>query len=166
MKSIVTDLSRRAFVERFVKTFLGVSLLPGLGALRAAGTPPRARAKSVIFLYLRGGLSHIDTFDPKPGRSEMGGVGAIGTSADGVQVSEWFPLMAQQMHHVSLVRSMTSTQGIHELGTYSAHTSHFMTPTIRHPSLGSWAAKLIGSQNRFLPSNVLINGSPQHSGSD
>ena len=165
MKSIVTDLSRRAFVERFVKTFLGVSLLPGLGALRAAGTPPRARAKSVIFLYLRGGLSHIDTFDPKPGRSEMGGVGAIGTSADGVQVSEWFPLMAQQMHHVSLVRSMTSTQGIHELGTYSAHTSHFMTPTIRHPSLGSWAAKLIGSQNRFLPSNVLINGSPQHPGS-
>ncbi len=67
MKSIMSDLSRRAFVERFVKTFLGVSLLPGLGALRGAGAPPRARAKSVIFLYLRGGLSHIDTFDPKPG---------------------------------------------------------------------------------------------------
>ena len=165
MKSIITDLSRRAFVERFVKTFLGVSLLPGLGALRGAGAPPRARAKSVIFLYLRGGLSHIDTFDPKPGRPEMGGVQAIGTSADGVQVSEWFPRMARQMHHVSLVRSMTSTQGIHELGAYSAHTSHFMTPTIRHPSLGSWAAKLIGSQNRFLPGNVLINGSPQHPGS-
>ena len=165
MKSIITDLSRRAFVERFVKTFMGVSLLPGLGALRAAGTPPRARAKSVIFLYLRGGLSHIDTFDPKPGRAEMGGVKAIGTSADGVQVSEWFPRMARQMHHVSLVRSMTSTLGIHELGTYSAHTSHFMTPTIRHPALGSWAVKLLGSENRLLPGNVLINGSPQHPGS-
>ena len=165
MKSTLNDFTRRAFVERFVKTFLGVNLLPGLGRLNATGTSSGGKAKSVIFLYLRGGLSHIDTFDPKPGRPEMGGVQAIGTSADGVQVSEWFPRMARQMHHVSLVRSMTSTLGIHELGTYSAHTSHFMTPTIRHPALGSWAVKLLGSENRLLPGNILINGSPQHPGS-
>ena len=162
MNSILTDLSRRAFVERFAKAAFGVSLLPASGALRAAERTVGGKAKSVIFLYLRGGLSHIDTFDPKPGMPEMGGVRAIATSADGVQISEWFPRMAKQMHHLSLIRSMTSTQGIHDRGNYLAHTSYFMTPTITHPSLGSWAVKLLGSANTVLPGNILINGSSQH----
>jgi hypothetical protein len=162
MNSILTDIGRRVFVERFAKAVFGVSLLPTSGAVRAAETKVGGKAKSVIFLYMRGGLSHIDTFDPKPGKSEMGGVRAIATSADGVQISEWFPRMAKQMHHVALVRSMTSTQGIHDRGTYLAHTSYFMTPTITHPSLGSWTVKQIGSENAVLPGNILINGSPQH----
>ncbi len=162
MNSILTDIVRRAFVERFAKAVFGVSLLPANGAVRAAENKVGGKAKSVIFLYMRGGISHIDTFDPKPGKPEMGGVGAIATSADGVQISEWFPRMAKQMHHVALVRSMTSTQGIHDRGTYLAHTSYFMTPTITHPSLGSGAVKQIGSSNTVLPGNILINGSPQH----
>ena len=162
MNSILTDLNRRAFVERFAKAVFGVSLLPASGALQAAERTVGGKAKSVIFLYLRGGLSHIDTFDPKPGMPEMGGVRAIATSADGVQISEWFPRMAKQMHHLSLIRSMTSTQGIHDRGNYLAHTSYFMTPTITHPSLGSWAVKLLGSANTVLPGNILINGSSQH----
>jgi hypothetical protein len=162
MNSDLTDISRRAFVERFAKAVFGVSLLPSFSGLRAAESKLGGKAKSVIFLYLRGGISHVDTFDPKPGKSEMGGVQAIATSADGVQISEWFPRMAKQMHHVSLLRSMTSTQGIHDRGTYLAHTSYFMTPTITHPSLGSWAVKLLGSANAVLPGNILINGSPQH----
>lgn len=162
MKSDLKNISRRAFIERFAKAVFGVSLLPSFSGLRAAESKLGGKAKSVIFLYLRGGISHIDTFDPKPGKPEMGGVQAIATSADGVQISEWFPRMAKQMHHVSLLRSMTSTQGIHDRGTYLAHTSYFMTPTITHPSLGSWAVKLLGSANAVLPGNILINGSPQH----
>ena len=162
MNSDLRDISRRAFMERFAKAVFGVSLLPSFSGLRAAESKLGGKAKSVIFLYLRGGISHIDTFDPKPGKPEMGGVQAIATSADGVQISEWFPRMAKQMHHVSLLRSMTSTQGIHDRGTYLAHTSYFMTPTITHPSLGSWTVKLLGSANTVLPGNILINGSPQH----
>ncbi len=162
MNSLLKDISRRAFVERFAKAVFGVSLLPASSALRASESKIGGKAKSVIFLYMRGGISHIDTFDPKPGRPEMGGVQAITTSADGLQISEWFPNMAKQMHHVSLIRSMTSTQGIHDRGTYLAHTSYFMTPTIAHPSLGSWAVKLLGTVNPVLPGNILINGSPQH----
>lgn len=162
MKSPLTDIGRRVFLERFAKAVFGVSLLPAAPSLKAAAPQANARAKSVIFLYLRGGISHIDTFDPKPGKAEMGGVKTIPTSADGVQISEWFPRMAKQMHHVSLVRSVTSTQGIHDRGTYLAHTSYMMTPTITHPSLGTWAAKLAGSANPVLPANILINGSPQH----
>ena len=162
MKSILTDINRRTFVESFAKAVFGVSLLPSFGTTHAAENKVGGKAKSVIFLYMRGGISHIDTFDPKPGKPEMGGVKAIKTSADGIQISEWFPNLAKQMHHVSLVRSMTSTQGIHDRGTYLAHTSYFMTSTITHPSLGSWAVKQIGSANAVLPGNILINGSPQH----
>jgi uncharacterized protein (DUF1501 family) len=165
MGTTTTDLTRRAFVERFAKTFLGVSLIPSATGLRAAGPTDGGTAKSVIYLYLRGGLSHIDTFDPKPGRPEMAGVRASTTSADGVQVSEWFPRLSRQMHHICLVRSMTSTQGVHDRGNYLAHTSYDATPTIAHPALGSWAVKLLGSENPLLPGNILINGSPQHPGS-
>lgn len=161
MNTLRTPASRRTFIEWFAKGFLGVKLM-GMAPLRAALARPGGKAKNVIYIYLRGGLSHIDTFDPKPGRAEMAGVGAIKTSADGVQISEWLPRMAKQMHQVALVRSMTSTQGVHERGNYLAHTSYFQTPTISHPALGTWALKRMGSENPLLPGNVLINGSPQH----
>lgn len=162
MNQLPSEISRRRFVESFAKTFLGVNLLNW--APRAAMAAP-VKAKNVIYLYLRGGLSHVDTFDPKPGRPEMAGVEAIDTSVPGVQVGAWLPKLARQMHHVSLVRSMTSTQGVHERGNYLAHTSYFQTPTIGHPALGSWAVKRLGSGNPLLPGNILINGSPQHPGS-
>jgi hypothetical protein len=164
MPTLPTEISRRRFVEAFAKSALGVSLLSTLPQASAAERR-LPQAKSVIYLYLRGGISHVDTFDPKPGRPEMAGVQAIETSAPGVQVSEWFPQFARQMHHVSLVRSMTSTQGVHDRGNYLAHTSYYLTPTIAHPALGTWALKLLGSANPLLPGNILINGSPQHPGS-
>ena len=163
MKLAPDPLSRRRFVEWFARGVLGVKL----AGAAAHGSPPagrRARADHVIYLFLRGGLSHVDTFDPKPGREEMAGVGAIGTSADGVRISEWFPRLARNMHHVALVRSMTSTQGVHERGNYLAHTAFFQSPTITHPALGAWALRLLGPSAGGLPGNILINGSPQHPG--
>ena len=164
MRDTDTDLSRRRFMERFAHVFYGVGIASVAGNTAAAGAAP-GRAKQVIAINLRGGLSHVDTFDPKPGRDVMAGVRAIATSADGVQVSEWFPKLAQQMHHVALVRSMTSTQGVHERGAYLAQTSYFQTPTIGHPSLGTWAIRKLGTGNARLPGFVLVNGSPQHPGS-
>ncbi len=164
MPTIDTDFSRRRFMERFAKSFLGVGI-GGLAGRVSAAPPAGGRAKQVIAIYLRGGISHVDTFDPKPGRPEMAGVEAIATSADGVQVGAWFPKLARQMHHVALVRSMTSTQGVHDRGAYLAQTSYFQTPTIAHPSLGTWTLKKLGTVNPLLPGFVLVNGSPQHPGS-
>lgn len=158
------ESSRRRFLERFLQTALGVRLL-NCAPQASAAEPTTRRAKNVIYIYFRGGISHIDTFDPKPGRSEMGGVEAIDTTAAGVQISSWFPQLAKQMHHVALVRSLTSTMGVHERGNYLAHTSYFQTPTIGHPALGAWALRRLGSENSLLPGNILINGSPQHPGS-
>jgi hypothetical protein len=161
------DLSRRSFLEWFARMSCGVTLGGvALESAAAAAQPARVpRAKHVIALYLRGGLSHVDTFDPKPGRAEMGGVKPIATSADGVQVGDWFPRLASQMHHVALVRSMTSTQGVHERGTYLARTNYFQTPTITHASFGSWVYRRLGTENKLLPGFVLVNGNPMHPGS-
>lgn len=161
------EISRRRFMSWFARSMLGVQVLGGgLRSSRAAtGTLAKpGRAKNVIHLFLRGGLSHIDSFDPKPGKTEMAGVKAIGTSAEGIQVSEWFPRLARQMHHVSLVRSITSTQGVHARGTYLAHTSYMQTATMVHPALGAWAVDQLGSVNPRLPGNVLICGNSQHPG--
>ena len=162
------DFSRRQFMGWFARAALGVQLLGELrgSAFAAAAAVPKkgGKAKNVIHLYLRGGLSHVDSFDPKPGKPEMAGVKAIASSADGIQVSEWFPRLARQMHHVSLVRSMTSTQGVHARGTYLAHTSYFQTATTVHPAMGAWAVEQLGSLNPRLPGNVLICGNSQHPG--
>ena len=154
-------MNRRQFIKDFARSCFGVSILPNLLHAEPLGS---LKAKNVIYLYLRGGLSHVDTFDPKPGRPEMGGVEAINTSADAVQIGAWFPKLAKQMHHVSLVRSMTSTQGVHDRGNYLARTSYFQTPTITHPTLGAWAFHELGTNNPQLPGNILINGSSSHPG--
>jgi hypothetical protein len=182
MENLRDDVSRRRFLHAFAQATLGVSVLdgalsgaeiaaPSVGAEKLApaaasiGRKAVGRAKNVIYVYFRGGISHIDTFDPKPGRPEMGGVKPIDTDVAGLQISEWLPNLARRMHQVALVRSMTSTQGVHERGNYLAHTSYFQTPTISHPALGAWALTRLGSENKLLPGNVLINGSPQHPGS-
>src|SRR5688572_30291749 len=100
MRRLHDEPTRRRFLEHFCKTTFGVAVLGTLPG--AASAADRAgKAKAVIYVYLRGGLSHIDTFDPKPDRPEMAGVKTIRTSAPGVQVSEWLPKLAAQMHRVA-----------------------------------------------------------------
>lgn len=74
MTSTLTDISRRVFIERFAQAAFGVSFLSTGSALCADQKKLGGKAKSTIVLYLRGGVSHVDTLDPKPGKPEMGGV--------------------------------------------------------------------------------------------
>ena len=94
MPAIDTDFSRRSFIEWFARSFFGVGV-GSLASRASAAAPAGGHAKQVIAIYLRGGMSHVDTFDPKPGRPEMAGVQAIATSADGVQIGSWFPKLAR-----------------------------------------------------------------------
>ena len=164
--------SRRAFVGGAAKTFLGVSALSQLGD-RAFAAPGKdasvakqvATAQNVIYLYMTGGMSHLDTFDPKPENKDvMGLTTAINTNAEGAQISNYLPLMARQMNKVSLVRSMTSTQGAHEQGQYFQHTSYTLRSSIRHPSMGAWLQKFQGKGNPTLPGSVMIGNDSRHPG--
>lgn len=152
------EISRRDFAQQIAKAYLGVNALI-YGDQLIAKTVNVPTARHVIFLNMSGGMTHIDTFDPKPDNKEvMGETEAINSSADGIQLGHWLPKTAQQMHLASLVRSVNSNQGAHEQANYLLHTSYQKRGTIIHPSMGSWVSKLCGKLNKNLPDNVKING--------
>ncbi len=164
IKKVTDPFTRRSFVTGAAKSFLGLgamslmSQLAGAAESRGLGLDSKAKAKSVIYLYMNGGMSHIDTFDPKPGSETQGPVESIKTSADGIRVTEYLPNMAKQMKHVEVINSMNSTQGAHEQGRYFMHTSYSKRGTITHPDMGAWSAYHLGKMNKSLPANVKIGG--------
>jgi hypothetical protein len=141
---------------------LGVGLLPLTGNyIHADDLGPSkimARARSVIYLNMSGAMSHVDTFDPKPGTDQAGPVEAIHTSADDIILSQYLPTIAQHMHNAALVRSVTSNQGAHMQAGYLMHTSYQKRGTISHPTFGSWVAKLKGKLNSTIPGFVKVGG--------
>lgn len=155
---MLDELSRRNFAKQIAKSYLGVSALV-YGSELTGNATRIPTARHVIFLNMTGGMSHVDTFDPKPNNKEvMGETAAINTSADGIQLGHWLPKTAQQMHLGSLVRSINSNQGAHDQANYLLHTSYQKRGTIIHPSMGSWVSKQCEKLNETLPDNVKING--------
>ena len=169
--SLFTDeLNRRRFVSLAAKSFLGVSILPwasnhslsgaGLGLNRPLNHAPKA--KNVIYLYMSGGMTHLDTFDPKTGTETGGPTQTIKTNADGVQLAENLPLLANHTEKIAVVRGMTSTKGAHQQGNYFMHTSYAQRATIVHPSMGAWMTRLDGRFNPTLPGAVVVGGGSRH----
>jgi hypothetical protein len=163
------ELTRRQFLTNAARAYLGVHLFPMLGGTLASAAPEAAlkggTAKSVIYLYMSGGMSHIDTFDPKPKKKEvMGKTEAIPTKADGVMSGHYLKKTAEVMDKVCVINSMNSTQGAHEQGSYAMHTSYNLRGTIKHPSLGSWVLKLGGRIHPELPGFVAVNSAPELAG--
>ena len=104
------------------------------------GAPVKARAKSVIQIFLWGGMSHNDTWDPKPdsGYEYMGDFRtAIPTNVDGIQIGELFPQLAKQADKYSLIRSMTHRNNGHETAAYLMQTAHTPGERLAYPSVGA-----------------------------
>jgi uncharacterized protein (DUF1501 family) len=120
-----------------------------------AAAAPRARA--CIVLWLNGGPSHIDTFDPKTGPTG-GRFKAIKTRAPGMALCEHLPKLAEHGNELAIVRSMSSKEGNHARAQYYVHTGYAPNPTIVHPSLGSWACARLGAPQAELPPFVSIGG--------
>lgn len=166
MKSRTDELTRRRFMARTARTFLGVGLLPGVfpNRVSAAESPkPGGSAKNVIYLYMDGGMSQVDSWDPKSGEV-AGPTKTIQTSADGILLGEYLPRTARQMHHGAVIRSLSSTQGAHDQGNYYMHTSYEMRGTIVHPSMGAWLSKFNGPGNPTLPASVYVGNASRHPG--
>ena len=145
-------MNRREFADTAAKTFLGVTAAPLIASGERLPT-----AKNVIYLYMNGGMTHLDTFDPKPGAETQGPTKAIRTNVDGLIISENFPKLAHVMDKVAIIRSMSSTTGAHGEGQYLFHTSYKPRNTIKHPFLGAWVTKLQGKYNKTLPGSVGIS---------
>ena len=147
-------LSRRMFVGAAAGTFLGMNVRT---LVARAGEDRKATAEHVILFWNGGGMSHIDTFDPKPGRDVQGDLDPIKTSVPGVQISEIFPLLAKQMKHVALIRSIAGQNGDHGRATYQLQTSYAQSANLQHPGIGSVVVherKTLGD----LPAYVTVGG--------
>ncbi len=152
------------------KTFLGVSLFPG-AAFAAGGNdrklPVRKNpAKKIIYLYMSGGMSHLDTFDPKPDAASeyRGNLGVIKTSADGVRISEYLPRIARHMDKGAIINSLHSRTGAHAQARYLMRTNYDKRGTIKHPHMGAWLLKYQDRINKQLPGFVSINSGSRSAG--
>ncbi len=162
------EISRRSFVERMAQAAFGISLLPFLPGenLLAAEAVADARgsgfgkAKAVIMLQLSGGLSQIDSFDPKTGASKGPG-DAVNTKAD-FQISSFLPETAKIADKITVIRSMTAKVGVHEPARYLMRTGFEKRGTVVHPTLGAWAQNYLGASHQTLPSSVCINRPSNH----
>ena len=159
------ECTRRELMIKMAKSAFGISLAPMLGqsvATAAEFVPNRPRsAKSVILLMMSGGMSHLDTWDVKPGNDKvMGETKIIDTSLSGIKLSENLPKSAKQMHHMVLMNGMSTNQGAHEQGQYVMQRSYDMRGTIVHPAMGSWVMRLAGKRNENIPGFVSVSGDP------
>ena len=139
---------------------LGLSfMMPTLSA-KAADKRGKERQKSLIVLYMAGGPSQLETFDPHPG-SEIGGLAkAIPTQNTELKICDLYPRTAEQIHHLSVIRSMVSKEGDHERGTYLLKTGYRPDPTLKHPSLGAIAAHELPNEDIDIPMHVTLGGGP------
>ncbi|HSI33033.1 MAG: DUF1501 domain-containing protein [Phycisphaerae bacterium] len=156
------QFNRRTFLA---STAAGVGLGGWLGRLAAAAPDGGKRVKSCILLWMAGGPSHIDTFDPKPeGPADVRGeFKAIETSVSGVRISEHFPRFAKLMQHAAILRGMSTQESDHKLATYHLHTGYQnRAGAVSFPSLGAIVAKELGKRDVALPNYITIGrGSPE-----
>ncbi len=159
------EISRRSFFQYGVSSFLGLVALQHFGATGNAQIENIIpSAKRCIVMFMSGGPSQLDTFDPKqPSEKNSGPFLPIPTSVNGVEISEHLPHVAEQAHHLSIIRSMVSREGNHERARYLLHTGYAPGGAVRHPTLGSLTSYYLDDDESKLPSCVNIN-SPTYSG--
>jgi hypothetical protein len=132
-------LNRRRFLAGTTGGFFAYALRNGSADLFAQES--RARAKRCLVLWMDGGPSQIDTFDPKPGVETGGDFKAIDTAAAGVRIGEPLPQIARRMKKLSIVRSIQSKEGDHLRGQYLFHTGYPLLEGFARPSAGSVVSK-------------------------
>ena len=158
-------ISRREVFGHVARATLGVGLLPAVSRqLAAAANGTKAHAQNIIYLMMQGAMSHLDTFDPKPGRDEQGETKTIPTKTPGVVFGQSLEKLAGLSDRLAVVRSLTTETGAHEQGQYLMRTSYPMINSIRHPAFGAWAVHAMGKISKDLPSYVLVGNGNDHPG--
>jgi uncharacterized protein (DUF1501 family) len=150
-------LGRRTFLK--LAGAAGLSWLTPVGHLladQAERAGKREPAQSIILLWLSGGPSQLETFDPHPDTDIAGGTRGIATAVQGVQLAEGFEQLADQMGAVALVRSVMSKEGDHERGTYLMKTGYRPDPTVVQPSIGAICCHELPAGKTEIPRHISI----------
>jgi len=158
---LCSGVSRRDFLRIGSIAPLGLSLAHLLQLRSASAAAPAAKARSVILVFLGGGLSHHDTFDPKPDAAAeiRGQYKPIGTNLPGVFISERLPKMAQTMDKVALIRSGAHNNDHHETATNWVLSGRFGSPFGDYPAIGAVVAHETGFRSQ-VPPYVAVPNNP------
>ncbi len=151
------DVSRRAFL-RTLGAGAGLAA-GGIGAVHSFATPAlndtlKAGGKSVILLWLAGGASQLETWDPKPGRLTGGPFAAIPTSVPGVHISELMPQMAKRMKDICVIRGLNTRNGDHGGAAQLMMRGRADEPSLRYPDMGAVLARELGRADSKVPDYV------------
>lgn len=114
----------------------------------------KQKGKRVLLLWLAGGASQLETWDPKPGRLTGGPYQAIQTSLPGVQISELMPKMSTRLHNTAIIRSLNTQIGDHGGGARLMHLGRRDEPNLKYPDLGSVLARELGRPDMQIPDHV------------
>src|SRR5262245_32161971 len=160
--------SRRSFVSGLAAgaaTFAG-GLGGALAATPAVADQMKAKGKRILNIFMHGGVSQLESWDPKPNTDTGGPFRAIATSVPGIHICELLPYTAKQMHHLSIIRSLNTKNQDHGKGQVEMTTGRNRMPGSDFPHLGAVAAKTLTPEGRFpLPGHILIRGGGGGAGS-
>jgi hypothetical protein len=149
-------VSRRNFLHYVSAGAAAAGVLNFHDLMTVQAAELRKQGKSLILLWMQGGPSQMETFDPKPGTENGGPTEAIDTAVPGIRIAKGWEATAEAMQDIALIRSMTNREGEHARATYQLHTGYIPTGTVKHPSLGCAIAKEIAPPDHDLPSVVTI----------
>ena len=159
------DLSRRRFLKFGMSSFMGAIAMKQAQLMTfAQTTQPAPLAEHCIVMFMNGGPSQLDTFDPKPNSPNGGPFKTVSTSVSGLQFAETLPLLAEQAHHLAVIRSMATREGNHERARYLLHTGYAPTGSVKHPTFGSLVSHYLGNESFELPHCININSPSFNSG--
>jgi uncharacterized protein (DUF1501 family) len=150
-------MNRRAFLKSSLGGLLAAWAFSPRKLLAGA---PAARAKACILLWMNGGPSHVDTWDPKAGSRFK----PIATAVPDIQICEHLPQLAAQAGKLAILRGLSSKEGNHDRAQHLLHTGYAPNPTVAYPSLGSWVLEELGDSKHQLPGFVSINGPSEGAG--
>jgi uncharacterized protein (DUF1501 family) len=156
MEPLTYHHDRRSFLR--LAGLAGATWLAPVGhaLARSAEKAKNGPAHSVIVLWMQGGPSQLETFDPHPDTAIAAGTGAIETAVKGVQLAPGLERVAEEMQSISVIRSMVSKEGDHERGTYNLKTGFGPDPTVVHPSLGAICCHELPAAGTDIPRHVSI----------
>jgi hypothetical protein len=146
---------RRDFLK-FIPAAAAAGALSWQDVMAANAPALRKAGKACILLWMGGGPSQFETFDPKPGHANGGETKTIKTAVSGIEISENLPKVADAMGDLCLIRSMNGKEGQHPRATFLMHTGYLPSPAVKYPTLGSIVAKEIGDPASDLPSFVRV----------
>ncbi len=151
-----TELTRRNVLQ--AAAGMGLSfMLPALES-HAANKRGSERMKSMIVLWMGGGPSQLETWDPHPGPKIGGMTGAIPTKIAGLSIADMYPQMAGQIDSLNVIRSIVSKEGDHERGTYFLKTGFRPDPTLTHPALGAILMHELPDDRVEIPQHISLGG--------